>query len=193
MIKRIIYIIIGVVIISVVIVSGYLSADSSFTSTLIFGLLCTFIAPSGINWIKSGIRKDKIILEKLSKVPDISRLIAEAESHETKIENLKKFENQIQNIIRYEVTKKTALDKQKYLESEAKKIITEWKEIDNQLIELEGNIDKIKERLDESEYIKELYIRLSANRDGKEVIKLFGQYFSIDINELYGMLPFGNL
>ena len=160
--KRIVLLLIGVVLVTIVVYLGIKSASNNIF-VVPFGLACALIAPVGISCITGVFNGgNNETLKKLLKVPQIDELIQKAETQEEKIKLLEEERRQLSNIVKYETLKYAALERKKHLEVEAENILKEYEKVDKEICEL--NLQKKEERLS-NKVIDELYRKLEDKGD----------------------------
>lgn len=182
MLKRVFFIICGLVLISVPIYLGIkTTADTSLV--LWYGLASAILVPIGLLLItESAKQKDRVILKQLSKVSEIEKLIQNANTQEERIKLLTKERERIVETVRYEVRKQAIAERKGMLEQEGAKIITELKAIDE---EIESN-KYINEHFDTTQMeIRELNERLKARERGDILLPL-GK-LNINLTNIFGM------
>ncbi len=160
--KRIVLLLIGVVLVTIVVFLGIKSASNNIF-VVPFGLACALVAPVGISCITSVFNVgNNETLKKLLKVPQIDELIQKAETQEEKIKLLEEERRQLSNIVKYETLKYAALERKKHLEVEAENILKEYEKVEKEICEL--NLQKKEERLS-NQVIDELYRKLENKGD----------------------------
>lgn len=188
--KRIVLLLIGVVLVTIVVYLGIKSASNNIF-VVPFGLACALIAPVGISCITGVFNVgNNETLKKLLKVPQIDELIQKAETQEEKIKLLEEERRQLSNIVKYETLKYAALERKKHLEVEAENILKEYEKIEKEILEL--NIQEKEERLS-NQVIDELYRKLEVKENHQNItpmilsiIDFVPDYFSC----LYSIISF---
>lgn len=161
-IKRVLLVLTGIILIAVVVYLDFLSTkDTSYI--LWFGLASALIAPVGISSIASTFKiSENNTLKKLLKVPEIEELIRKAETQEEKIKILQEERKQLSELVKYETIKHAILERKRYLENEAERIISEIEDIDNEMNRL---ISQETEMRASNEVIEKLYERLNSRKN----------------------------
>jgi len=104
---KIISFLIGLLLIGVIVYAGYY-AMAHPTFVIWFGVITAIISPFAFEFIISPFKsKEKEVIKKLSKVPQIEQLIKNAEDNESKIILLEKQRQELDKLIAYESQKKT--------------------------------------------------------------------------------------
>lgn len=172
--KKLLLLLIGIILIISVILLGIRSAENNMY-VVPFGLACALIAPVGISCIASFFNVgNNETLKKLLKVPQIDELIQKAETQEEKIKLLEEERKQLSNIVKYETLKFAALERRKYLEDEAEKILKEYIKVEREIRQL--NLEKNEERLS-NKVIDELYRKLEDRENYQNTELLILSFF----------------
>ncbi|MBI5216306.1 MAG: hypothetical protein HY960_11185 [Ignavibacteriae bacterium] len=188
MIKKIVLLVVGLLLCGGVVYLGIHATDSNWY-IIAFGLASALVAPVGLSAIGYVFQKDdNKLLEKLSKVPELERLAAEAQSKEEKIKTLEKERETLLEIIQFEAQKAALIDKRKILESEAQQILTELDNTDQNLAKLDVNHQPVLK----SKEMVQLYERLKAEQKGDIVFRIGKQYFRFS-RLVVNSIPFGNM
>lgn len=186
MVLRFFQVAIGLLLFAAVIYLGFLaSSDSRFV--IWFGLAAALLAPGGIALISYAVTaRSRQTLSQLSKVPEIEKLINEAESQEEKVRLLEQERERLVEAIELE-SRKQALDLRKdSLEKNAIDILNELEAIDTELNSLDVDIASSPAR----DAVRRLNERLSARQRGDVVLRLGSRYYSINRDIVLGM-PMG--
>ena len=128
--------VLGLIFIAVVIyfgVKSYNQSDPNAMFTILFGLAGIFIGPLGISALgysfsKKGDSDD--VYEKLSKIPNIEKMIQEAETQEEINLKLKREKDNLINYIKAESSKLAAQERKLILENDAQRILKELKYVE---------------------------------------------------------------
>jgi len=128
--KRFFSVIIGLVLVAVVIFSGIKTYEQNIVFTILFGLASAFVAPLAISILGYSFKKKDITLDKLSKIPEIEKMIQEAETQEEINRKLKEEKENLLKYIKAESHKLAAEERKKALEKDAKRILLELDEVD---------------------------------------------------------------
>lgn len=184
--KRVISAFLGIILIAIVV---YLAIKSGSDNRYIvpFGLASALVAPIGISALGYSIKKDDITLKKLAMVPEIDELIMKAKSEEEKIEKLKRDKEQLLLYIKNETRKSAKAERKKVLEEDVRRILKEYKKVNEELESL-GKKPDIEL---ESEEMRELYKLISVVRtknDGEVTLSFGGMNYVIhSLYDLYNL------
>jgi seryl-tRNA synthetase len=143
---KIISFLIGLLLIGVIIFSGYYTMTHT-NFVIWFGVITAIISPFAFEFIISPFKsKEKEVIKKLSKVPQIEQLIKNAEDNESKIALLESQRKELDKLIAYESQKKT-------LEAERAIYILQGEESLEKIKEINTNLElltKTKQELPEN-------------------------------------------
>ena len=186
MIKRILYIIVGIACIYAVIALGF-KTQTNQSLIVWFGLASAILAPIGLASIGYGISfRERETLEKLSKVPEIEQLLNKAKSVEEKKQLLERERKDLAKIVEFESRKQALHARQLSLENDGIRII---KEIEAVEVELMG-IEKGFQSSFAKEEIERLHKRIQARMEGDIVIPIGSQYIILE-RKMFDLLPYG--
>lgn len=202
--KRILPITLGVAVLALVALIGFY-AKKNPEYGFWFGIGAAVVAPLGVFLIGAGLSsKDRQVLEKLSKVPEIASLIEKAKNHEIQISELESEKNKLQEekvrlleLIEQEARRESLLTHRNELLRTAGRTLNDLDSIDTELRLFSESVQVTVE----SEALNNLRKKLEARREGDVVIPLrsvslilrrewflkipfIGQYF-YDILRLY--------
>jgi hypothetical protein len=168
---------------------GYLTTNNqSPYFVAIFGIASAVVTPIGLAAIGYAFKSnDQEVIKHLAKVPEIEKLIAEANSQEEKIKLLEKQKQQLAEIIQFEARRQFLLNRKEINEREAIRLLGELTAIDAELSDL--NIT-VSENKDIAEEISLLYERIVARQRGDIVFKL-GSFSFVLETDLIRDLPLG--
>lgn len=181
----------GLALIGAVIWLGYLTANNqSPTLVALFGIAAALAAPAGlalIGYVFSS--NDHEIISRLSKVPEIEKLITEAQSQEEKIRLLEKQKQQLAEIIQFEARRQSLINRKETNEREAVRLLEELKAIETELFKLNITIEENEEI---AEVLHSLHERISARQRNAFVFSFGNTSFSLDY-DILRRLPMGDI
>ncbi|MFL6230441.1 MAG: hypothetical protein ACJ741_16845 [Pyrinomonadaceae bacterium] len=123
MIKRILTFLFGAGLIAVVVYLG-LKARNDQSLVIWFGLAAAILVPSGFAAIGYAFTvTNRQVLERLSKVPEIERLITEARSQEEKIKLLEQERSRLAEIVELEARKQSLIFRKESLEQDGVRLL----------------------------------------------------------------------
>ncbi|MBD2021945.1 hypothetical protein H6F43_17330 [Leptolyngbya sp. FACHB-36] len=152
-----------------------------------FGIASATAAPIGLALFSYAIsRSDDEIIQRLSKVPEIERLIEQAKTQEEKIQVLEAERSRLAEIVKIESRRQAALDRIDSLERDAVRILAELENLDRELVLIDEQV--VKSAI--SEEIRRLRERVKAREDGDVILRLGSRVYRID-RDIIKALPFG--
>jgi predicted XRE-type DNA-binding protein len=152
-----------------------------------FGIASATAAPVGLALFGYAIsRSDDEIIQRLSKVPEIERLIEQAKTQEEKIQVLEVERSRLAEIVKIESRRQAALDRIDSLERDAVRILAELENLDRELILIDQQVGESAI----SEEIRRLRERVKAREDGDVILRIGSRVYSID-RDIIKALPFG--
>lgn len=169
--RRILLLTSGLAILGFVVLLGYLSAINPLYVPW-FGIASAVLAPVGLSILGKSLSSDsrKMLtdLSRLSTIPEISRLIAEAETQEARVRLLQEQQHQLEELIKYE-TERRALELRKdFLEKDAIDILKELNKVNKALESLTAkNSDSLV-----MQQLQDLYVRLETEEGNAVSISL---------------------
>ena len=184
MLKKISLLVLGVLFIGFVV---WLGVKTNNDNTLIvwFGIAAAVIAPLGFSIIGYAFTADnQKIIKRLSKVPDIQKLILQSKTEEEKIQILERQRNDLLKIIELEAKQQSLIEREKTLIEDAIRILSQLNRIYREKDEIGANINSV----NLNDNIKELRDRVNAARSGDLIFKIFGMVFRIN-KEVLNALP----
>ena len=187
--KRIISAILGTVLIIIVTYLGIMSGSNN-AYIVPFGLGSALIAPIGVSALGYSIKKEDMTIKKLAQIPEIKDLISQAEAESKKIDKLKKSKDLLIAYIIYETRKSAIMERKKFLEEDAKRIVGEYEKAIEELNEIEHKrYDDLPDNKEENEEIAKLYQILHARNDADELqISFLGKNYRIRyFNDIYNL------
>jgi vacuolar-type H+-ATPase subunit I/STV1 len=151
-----------------------------------FGLASALCAPTGIALIGYALTGgSQQVLQRLSKVPEIEKLISEAHTQEERIRLLEEERSRLLEAVRLETRRQTLIARKTSLEQEGTRVLDELRAVDMELDALEFDIQASTVR-DEIEALNE---RLLARQRGDVVVRVGDTYVRLS-RELVRGLPF---
>ena len=152
-----------------------------------FGIASATAAPVGLALFGYAIsRSDGEIIQRLSKIPEIERLIEQAKTQEEKIQVLEAEHSRLAEIIKIESRRQAALDRIDSLERDAVRILAELENLDRELVLIDEQIGESAI----SDEIRLLRDRVKAREDGDIILRLGSRVYRID-RDIIKALPFG--
>lgn len=178
--------IMGIFLIGATILLGIQSGkDSRFV--VWFGLASAIAAPLGLAQLASIFNRwDSEIITRLTKVPEIEKLMHEARTQEEKIQLLEEERLRLADIVRFESRRQAILDRIDSLERDATRILDELAFLDREVVIFDENVGKSPA----SSEIRQLRERVKARNDGDVIIRLGARSYRID-RDIVKALPFG--
>lgn len=181
--RRPFFFILGILLISVIIALGFYTKNNNGFA-IWFGVITAFISPLAIELILYTFRsKEKVIIEKLSKVPEIDSLIKKAHDNEEKIALLLKQREELDLLIQYESKRRTLLAERDIFIAQGMKVIEELRSIDDRLTSL----TKEKQRL--PEYLKPLQEEIQKFNKNDVILQVKGKTYILNKDE-FDLFPF---
>lgn len=184
LLKRITAFIAGAVLLTVVIWLGFNSMNGPLY-VLWFGLASAIFAPTGlamIGYVITGGQQE--VLQRLSKVPEIDKLIGEAKTQEERIRLLEQERSRLLEAVQLETRRQTLVSKKAALEQDGLRILDELQAVDMEFSNLEVDIDASTVK----EEIERLSERLQARQRGNVIIRFGETQVSVD-RELISSIP----
>lgn len=152
-----------------------------------FGIASALGAPVGLSLLGYVLRRsDDDLIQRLAKVPEIERLVAEAETREEKVRVLEAQRAQLAEVIRLESRRQAALDRIDSLERDGLRIVQELDSLTEELRVLGHTAEKSIAH-DEIERLRE---RVRARNRGDVVLRLGSRVYYVN-REIIKALPFG--
>jgi hypothetical protein len=152
-----------------------------------FGIASAIVAPIGLTLFGYAFRSgDRNLIQRLSKVPEIERLVLEANTQEEKIRLLEAERARLVEVVKIESRREAIRDRIESLENDAVRIIRELKNFDTEAASVEEKITDSPV----AEEIKALHERVRARQEGDVVIRLGTRVYRID-RDIIKAFPFG--
>jgi hypothetical protein len=129
------------------------------------------------------------VVSRLAKVPEIEKLIAEAQSQEEKIQLLEKQKQQLAAVVQFEAKRQSLINRKETNEREAIRLLNELKAIDAELSELNITEGKNKEIEEELYALRE---RIAARQRGDIIFTIGGRIFVLE-SDIIRSLPWGEV
>jgi hypothetical protein len=176
--KRIAAFVIGAGLLTVVVWLGF-KTTSGPVYIVWFGLASAILAPTGVATIGYALTGgQREVLQRLSKVPEIDKLISEANTQEERIRLLEEERSRLLEAVQLETRRQTLVTKKAVLEQDGVQILNELQAVERELGHLEMDIEASTVR----EEIKRLNERLEARQRGDIIIRLGETYVSVSRN-----------
>ncbi len=156
-----------------------------------FGIASAIVAPIGLTLFGYALTSgNRDLIQRLSKVPEIERLISEAKTQEEKIALLEAERVRLVEVVKIESRRQAIRDRIESLENDAVRIVRELKNLDDEARALDETISMSPA----AEEIQRLHDRVRARQEGDVVIRLGRHVYRID-RDIVKALPFssGNL
>jgi hypothetical protein len=179
----------GAALIAVVIWLGFLTANNQSPQLVaVFGIASALVAPIGLALIGYVFTSnDPAVINRLAKVPEIEKLIAEANSQEEKIRLLEKQKEQLAEIIQFETRRQSLINRKEANQREAIRLLDELKAIEEELSNLNITLNENVEIAAELEALRE---RIDARQHGDIIFAIGGTSFRLDA-KLIRSIPSG--
>lgn len=185
-VKRLAAAVLALVLLAGVVYLGLLSGDNSRLVAW-FGIASAIAAPIGLSLIAFAVSKsDRAAIERLNKVPEIARLVQEAQSQEEKVRLLEAEHARLADVVRLESRRQAATDRIESLEQDAVRIFRELALLEKELRSLDGQVGDSHV----SEEIRNLHARVAARQHGDFIVRVGSQEYRID-REILQAIPFG--
>lgn len=188
-VKRGIYLLTALFLAGVVVWLGFKASDD--TSYFVwFALASAFLPTIAIGAIKSAFTTDRSsdVIERLSQVPEVEQLVAEAENEEERIRLLREQRQNLDEIVRLEARRQTLSARRASLEQDGIRIVNELHVVEDEMRELQLDIEGSTVR----DEIDRLERRLKARQNGDLTFKIGSNYFRLSRAVVAGF-PFSTL
>src|SRR5215210_2747906 len=183
-IRRITVFAMGAILLAGVVWLG-LKSTSDTTFVVWFGLASAILAPTGIAMIGYAITGgQREVLQRLSKVPEIDKLISEAKTQEERIQLLEEERSRVLEAVQLETRRQTLLTRKASLEDEGIRVLEALEAVEDELRSLEVDIEASTVK----EEIQRLNERLRARQRGDIVVRLGDTYVEVS-RDLVRSLP----
>ncbi len=162
------------------------TSDAAFV--VWFGLASAILAPTGITMITYAITGgQREVLQRLSKIPEIDRLISEARTQEERIQLLEEERSRLLEAVQLETRRQTLLTRKASLEDEGTRVLDALEAVEGELRNLEVDIEASTVK----EEIERLNERLRARQQGDIIVRLGDTYVSVgrDLVRSFPFLP----
>lgn len=178
MIRRLLFPLVGILLIAGVVWLGLQSADDNGYIPA-FGIASALAAPLGLAAIAQAFRaRDADVLRRLSRVPELQELIEKAASTEEKIRLLEQERNQLAEVIEREAARRALADRHQRLIEDGRRVVEELEIVDTAANGLNADVDEP----GAVAVIRALEERLHAERDGYVTIRVLGRPFAFKPN-----------
>jgi hypothetical protein len=159
------------------------TSDAAFV--VWFGLASAILAPTGIAMIGYAVTGgQREVLQRLSKVPEIDKLISEAKTQEERIQLLEEERSRLLEAVQLETRRQTLLTRKASLEDEGTRVLDALVAVEDELRSLEVDIEASTVK----EEIERLNERLRARQRGDIVVRLGDTYVEVS-RDLVRSLP----
>jgi len=186
MVKRIVSLLLGLGLIATVVWLG-LKTSNNQSLVVWFGLASAILAPTGFAAIGYSLTaSNREVLKRLSRVPEIERLITTAKTQEEKIGALERERERLLEVVEFEARKESLTRRKSSLEQDGERILAELEAVDEELSSLKINSGPV------TQEIEKLQARIRARREGDLVFRVGSRYFVIKRETLIG-IPYGEV
>lgn len=152
-----------------------------------FGIASAIIAPVGLSLFAYSLKRSDVdAIQRLAKVPEIERLVAEANTYEEKVRVLAAEQARLEDVIRLESRRQAVRDRIDSLERDGLRIVLE---LDSLSQEMQA-IDNASEMSVAHEEIERLRERVRARDRGDVVLHIGSRAYHVD-RDIIKALPFG--
>jgi hypothetical protein len=152
-----------------------------------FGIASAILAPVGLTLFGYALSsQDRELIQRLAKVPEIDRLIAEAKSQEEGLRLLEAEHARLVDVVRLESRRQAIVDRTENLEKDAVRILRELDSLADESAALELQIG-------ESPVSKEIALlreRVRAREEGDVIFRVGSRFLRID-SDIVKALPLG--
>jgi len=182
--KRTITFLLGAGLLAVVVWSGFRTTNGT-AYVVWFGLASAILAPTGlalIGYTLTGGQRE--VLQRLSKIPEIDKLISEAQTQEERIRLLEGERARLLEAVKLETRRQTLITKKYTLEQDGTRILNELQAVNLELAGLEMDVEASTVK----EEVARLNEQLQARRRGDVVIRLGETYIRVS-RELIRSVP----
>lgn len=140
--KRIALVFIGLLLIAGVVYLGFLSISNS-SLVVWFGIASAIAAPAGLAAIGSAFKpNNNELLERLSKVPEIEKLIVAAKTQEEKIRALEQEREKLTELVQFESLRQSLLTRKDSLEQDCVKSLESLDAVEDKLSQLDIRVNE---------------------------------------------------
>lgn len=159
---------------------GILSVDNPVIVPW-FGIASLLLGPSGFALIGFAFKSnDGVILKRLSKVPQIEKLLEEAKSQEQKVQALEEERKKLTEIVQYEARRQTIESKKEALENEGSRILHALESAEDELARLGVEIKESGKEED----LERLKLRIRESKKEDIVFYFWSREYVFDTNKL---------
>ena len=134
-----------------------------------FGIASAIAAPLGLSLLAYAVfRGDREVIEGLSKVPEIARLISEAKTQEERIRLLEGQRDRLAETVRLESRRQAVMQRREDLEKDGVRLLRELETLDEEARALDLQIGESAAR----EMVLRLHERVKAREAGDVVLRI---------------------
>jgi hypothetical protein len=154
-----------------------------------FGITSAILAPLGLAAIGLAFRSSNAdALARLSKVPEIQKLISEAKTEEEKVRLLQQERSKLLETIKFETRRSALMARKESLETDAARLVAQLRAATEEIDQLDASL----KGSPVSQEVRELERMLEAKRHGAIVFRIQGKYYTIEPG-MFAYMPYGNL
>lgn len=182
------FVFLGLLLIAPVVWLGFMSTTApAFVPW--FGITSAILAPVGLAAIGLAFRSSNAdALARLSKVPEIEKLINEAKTEEEKVRLLQQERSKLLETIKFETRRSALMARKESLETDAARLVAKLRATTEEIEQLDASL----KGSPVSHEVRELEGMLEAKRRGAIVFGIRGKYYTIDPG-MFASLPYGNI
>jgi Rad3-related DNA helicase len=189
MLRKFGFVLFGLLLIAPVVWLG-LASTSAPVFVPWFGIASAILAPIGLAMIGMAFRSPNTdVLARLSKVPEIEKLISEAKTQEEKVRLLQEERSKLLETIKFETRRSALMARKESLETDAARVIEQLRATTEEIEKLDSSLTGSSV----SHEVRELERMLEAKRQGAVIgFKIRGRYYTIDLR-MFDYLPYSKI
>jgi hypothetical protein len=186
LIKRLVAVVLGLILLAGVVWLGILSSREN-KYVVWFGIASAIVAPIGLTLFGYAVSsRNSDLIQRLSRVPEIERLISDAKTQEEKIALLETERKRLVEIVKIESRRQAIRDRIESLENDAVRIVRELKNLDDEAATIEQAISVSPATRE----IQALHERVRARQAGDVVLRIGSRVYRVD-RDIIKAFPFG--
>ncbi len=184
--KKVLAVLVALLLLAGVIYLGVLSGEDN-RFVVWFGIASAIVAPIGFALFGFAISpSDRDLIQRLSKIPEIERLVQEAKTQEEKVRVLEAERARLTEIVRLESRRQSIRDRNESLERDAIRILQELDSLDQELKLLDVEIGESVA----NDEIRQLRERVKARQEGDVIFHIGSRVYRVD-RDIIKAIPFG--
>jgi Rad3-related DNA helicase len=189
MLRKFGFVLFGLLLIAPVVWLG-LASTSAPVFVPWFGIASAILAPIGLAMIGMAFRSPNTdVLARLSKVPEIEKLISEAKTQEEKVRLLQEERSKLLETIKFETRRSALMARKESLETDAARVVEQLRATTEEIEKLDSSLTGSSV----SHEVRELERMLEAKRQGAVIgFKIRGRYYTIDLR-MFDYLPYSKI